>query len=118
MMGCEGGVTIYDARKIEDHFGADVWKRSGWGHEHSMPLVEIGTEHVLVVDWTSGTSNDREDNFDAAQDEQHRIDAGYEPEQWTSWDFFLGDGANRDFAREVACWARSYAHITSVETWT
>lgn len=117
-MGCEGGVTIYDARKIEEHFGPDVWTRSGWGHERSMPLVVIGAERVLVTYWEAGTNSDREDNFDAARDEQYRIEAGYEPEQWTSWDLFLGRDADRDFAREVACWAVDNALIANVETWT
>jgi hypothetical protein len=115
-MGCEGGVTIYDARKIEDHFGPHVWKRSGWGHEHNMPLVEIGAERVLVTDWN--TCNEREDNFEAAQDEQWRVDAAREPDRWATWSLFLGKDADRDFAREVACWARDNALITSVETWT
>jgi hypothetical protein len=113
-MGCEGGVTIYDARKIEEHFGPDVWRRSGWGHEHSMPLVVIGAERVLVTDWTT----DREGNFDGACDEQRQIDAGFDAERWQPWSFFLGKDADRAVAREAACWAVDNALITRVETWT
>jgi hypothetical protein len=116
-MGCEGGVTIYDARKIEEHFGPDVWNRSGWGHEHSMPLVEIGAERVLVTDWNTG-GGDREDNFEAAREEQCQIDAGHDPDRWAAWSIFLGKDADKGFAREVALWAVDNALIANVETWT
>lgn len=116
-MGCEGGVTIYDAGKIEENFGADVWERTGWGQEHSMPLVETGAERLIVTDWSAGTGNDREDYFEEAYyaklTPKGRVVEGV-------WDINVWHLRLRDvpFAVEVARWAVDNARIARVETWT
>jgi hypothetical protein len=121
-MGCEGGVVVYDADKIEAHFGSDVWERSGWGRVHSMPVVTIdaGSDHarrILVTDWTSGLDWDREDHFEAArEDKWHRDERGRPIEKHPSWGPSGYD--DLEFAMEVAVWARENAFIDNVETWT
>jgi hypothetical protein len=144
-MGCEGGVTVYDAAAIEAQFGANVWERTGFGRRHRNPMVTIGGKRVLLGSFNTCADYDYGDPIAAVADEmrwrtadERRVEVLLQAERAA---FRLSPGERRDyatnpppadwthfvedrtaeglaFAIEVACWAVEHASLACVETWT
>lgn len=131
-MGCEGGVTIYDAEAIEAEFGADVWERTGFGKPHLNPRVELDGHMYLLGTFNtcSDQGGDRIDDIASEfrwrdEDERGAILAR-ELERlagkgWgAEWMWDLPDKGPEGLALvvTVACWAAEHAKVAERETWT
>ena len=130
-MGCEGGVTVYDAEAIEAEFGGDVWERTGFGRVHCNPVVRLaGHRYLLGTFNTCGETYG--DHVDSVATEFHWLDDAerdaliFETVQqlaakkWVDWAWLLTDKSAEGlaFTARVACWAVEHAKVAQLETWT